>query len=64
MKKTEKSDKPAKRHYESPKLRALSLKAEEVLALGCKVLSGTSGPSSANCLLVPQGTPCINPGTS
>jgi hypothetical protein len=38
--------------YEPPQLRIISLVAEEVLAVGCKLGSGP-GPFGANCLAVP-----------
>lgn len=41
-----------KKRYEKPQLRTVSLVAEEVMAVGCKLGSGP-GPIGANCLAVP-----------
>ena len=41
-----------KKRYEKPELRTVSLVAEEVMAVGCKLGSGP-GPVGANCLAVP-----------
>lgn len=43
-----------KKPYEKPQLRVVSLVAEEVLAVGCKLGSG-AGPFNVNCL----ATPCV-----
>ena len=48
-----------KREYEKPSVRVLSLVAEEVMAVGCK-LHGSGGPNPAyptSCILP---GPCIN----
>ena len=41
-----------KKPYEKPHVRVVSLVAEEVLAVGCKLGTGP-GPVGANCLAVP-----------
>lgn len=43
---------PEKKPYDKPQLRTISLVAEEVLAVGCKLTTAT-GPFGANCLSVP-----------
>lgn len=49
------NQKTDKKPYEKPQLRTVSLVAEEVLAVGCKLGTGP-GPMGANCLAVP----CVN----
>lgn len=41
-----------KKPYQKPQLRTISLVAEEVLAVGCK-LTSAPGPFGASCLAVP-----------
>lgn len=41
-----------KKRYEKPQLRTVSLVAEEVMAVGCKLSSGP-GPIGASCVAVP-----------
>ena len=43
--------KPGKKPYQKPKLRTIELVADEVLAVGCKVQSGTTGVNNpkASC---------------
>ena len=50
----------AKREYEKPSLRTLSLVAQEVMAVGCKMPSsnGPLGGSPGTTCLVPAG-PCV-----
>ncbi len=38
-----------KQPYEKPRLRAIDLAAEEVLAVGCKLDGGPGGPIGASC---------------
>ena len=45
---TEKNREKNRQHYEKPQLLALSLEAEEVLAVGCKA-PGQSGPLQSGC---------------
>lgn len=47
-----------RRPYQSPSLRTIDLVAEEVMAVGCKLPSG-SGPTAGTCL-APQ---CFQPGS-
>jgi len=35
-----------KQHYEKPRLRTIELAADEILAVGCKVLQGQTGKES------------------
>jgi hypothetical protein len=53
----------AKRIYQKPKLRVIELAADEVLAAGCKVESGTSGPGKPVASCVAPGAPCYSPGS-
>ncbi len=43
-----------KRAYEKPKLRTIELVVEEVLALGCKLPSGSLGPIGTSCVSQPK----------
>jgi hypothetical protein len=45
--------------YERPTLRSISLVAEEVLAVGCKLPDGPGGPIGANC----TAAACFAPGS-
>jgi hypothetical protein len=48
-----------KKPYEKPELRTVSLVAEEVMAVGCKLGRG-AGPFGSNC----QSVPCnVNRGS-
>ena len=38
-----------RRPYEKPRLHAIRLAADEVLAVGCKLDGGPGGPIGANC---------------
>ncbi len=49
----------AKLPYERPTLRSISLAAEEVLAVGCKLPDGPGGPIGANC----TASSCFAPGS-
>ena len=52
---------PSKRlPYEKPKLRIISLVAEEVLAVNCKVAQGSPGRGIKGC----GNASCKNPGGS
>ena len=46
-------------HYEKPSLLVISLVAEEVLAVGCKLDGGGSGPIGASC----TASACQAPGS-
>jgi len=48
-----------KRPYEKPTVRPIDLVAEEVLAPGCKLATGTAAPRAATC----TQTPCVNQGS-
>ena len=50
---------PARRPYEKPRVQAISLVAEEVLAVGCKLPDGPGGPIGANC----TASACFAPGS-
>ena len=39
-----------KKAYEKPKLRTIELAAEEVLAAGCKLVSGGFAPMAVPCM--------------
>jgi len=39
-----------KKEYEKPKLRTIELAAEEVLAAGCKLVSGGFAPMAVPCM--------------
>jgi|CXWL01.1.fsa_nt_gi hypothetical protein len=47
-----------RRTYEPPRLRRISLRADEVLSVGCKLGSGP-GPFGATC----DAVPCNQPGS-
>ena len=48
---SERDEKKTKGTYEKPRLRTIELVAEEVLAIGCKLLSGSTAPlSPTNCV--------------
>lgn len=49
----------ARQHYEKPSLLVISLVAEEVLAVGCKLDGGGSGPIGASC----TASACQAPGS-
>lgn len=49
----------ARQPYEKPSLLVISLVAEEVLAVGCKLDGGGSGPIGANC----TAAACQAPGS-
>lgn len=49
----------ARRTYEKPSLLVISLVAEEVLAVGCKLDGGGSGPIGASC----TAASCQAPGS-
>ncbi len=49
----------AKLRYEKPRLRAIDLAAEEVLAVGCKLDGGPGGPIGASC----TASSCFAPGS-
>ena len=38
-----------KERYEKPELSTIELKAEEVLGVGCKMLTPAAGPVGATC---------------
>ena len=40
-----------KQKYEKPTLRSIELRADEVLAVGCKTASVGVGPSGSPCML-------------
>jgi hypothetical protein len=48
-----------KRPYEKPRVQAINLLAEEVLAVGCKLPDGPGGPIGANC----TASACFAPGS-
>ena len=52
MKKDTKKD-DGKQPYEKPRLRIIELSAEEVLAVGCKLIDGGNAPSAPTCISVP-----------
>jgi hypothetical protein len=57
---TSKRDKKErKRTYEKPRLRTIELAAEEVLAIGCKILNGGFARDTTPC----QGSGCVNVGS-
>lgn len=49
---------PERRVYQKPLVRRISLRAEEVLSVGCKMGSGP-GPFGATC----DAVPCNQPGS-
>lgn len=49
---------PERRAYQKPLVRRISLRAEEVLSVGCKMGSGP-GPFGATC----DAVPCNQPGS-
>jgi hypothetical protein len=49
----------AKRPYEKPRVQAINLLAEEVLAVGCKLDNGPGGPIEPNC----TASRCFEPGS-
>ncbi|MBU2487771.1 MAG: hypothetical protein KKA60_00110 [Proteobacteria bacterium] len=55
-------EKPGRRPYEKPSLTVIELAAEEVLAVGCKVVSGVRGFDNAgpSCALPKT---CYGPGS-
>jgi hypothetical protein len=48
-----------KKPYEKPRLHSISLKADEVLAKGCKTKTKTPPPTGLNC----AAGGCFNVGT-
>ncbi len=48
-----------KRPYEKPQLRIIQLAAEEVLAVGCKLVNGPGGPIAPTC----TSSSCFAPGS-
>ncbi len=48
-----------RQHYERPSLLVISLVAEEVLAVGCKLDGGGSGPIGTSC----TAAACQAPGS-
>ena len=48
-----------KEKYEKPRLRVIELKADEVLAAGCKLSGGGGGPLPPTC----TGTSCVDAGS-
>jgi len=51
------SEKKSKLLYEKPKLRAIPLVAEEVLAIHCKTASGAPGKNGGRCGFAPCSVP-------
>ena len=49
MKSTSRSSQPPRRHYEKPRLGRFSLKADEVLAKGCKTAAGAPNVVGFGC---------------
>jgi hypothetical protein len=47
--KPEQGDRNKKQTYEKPRLRIIELVAAEVLAIGCKLKTPTSGPQFPTC---------------
>jgi hypothetical protein len=52
--KSDKDKEKAKQTYQKPKLRTIELAAEEVLAVGCKLVSGGSNFGSPTTCNVPS----------
>lgn len=55
----------SRRPYQKPRLRIISLVADEVLAVGCK-LPAAAGPAPGTCLggvAGPLDMQCFNPGS-
>ncbi len=63
MMKTKLKNNKAKQIYIKPRLIKIKLAAEEVLAAGCKVNSGTSGPGKPAPSCTAPGTPCYAAGS-
>jgi len=51
--------KKKKEKYEKPQLKVIELKADEVLAAGCKLSGGPGGPIVPTC----TGTSCMSAGS-
>lgn len=47
------NDQVAKKFYEPPKIVTINLRPEEAILGGCKI-SGSSGPGSPSCAIVPR----------
>ncbi len=54
------SSEEKKKAYEKPRLRIIELAAEEVLAAGCKMVSGGSAPLATPCF---PGNSCVGIGS-
>ena len=54
---TEKKEGSSKQPYEKPRLRTISLAAEEVLALNCKGSAGAPGKNGNVCGVAPCSVP-------
>ena len=52
-------EKKKKEKYEKPQLRVIELKADEVLAVGCKLSGGPGGPILPTC----TGSGCVDAGS-
>jgi len=48
-----------KEPYEKPKLTVIELRADEVLAVGCKTIASGPFVGGGNC----KDTPCVAPGS-
>ena len=49
--------------YETPVVRRIELKTDEVLVAGCKFSGASSGPNFANCQLTGLGGQCNADGS-
>ena len=57
------SDKKTKQAYEKPELKIIELMADEVLAAGCKVVSGIRGPGKPKQSCSSPGGQCYGSGS-